>query len=192
MTKVFDVLLLNLLCILCSIPVITGGASMTAMYYVMMKLVRNEEGRILKGFFKLFRENFRQSVPLTLLFRAVIGILAADFHILGGNRQGSASVMYGGCITLFVLFMAVYGYVFPLLARFENTVKNTLLNAARIAVTHLPSTIVILILNCVPFIWFLVSPGTFAAIFWIWLFAGTGAAAFVNSLILARIFDEFV
>lgn len=59
MTKIFDILLLNILWLICCIPVITFGASTTALYYVMMKLVRDEENGIVRGFFKAFKENFR-------------------------------------------------------------------------------------------------------------------------------------
>lgn len=192
MTRIFDVVLLDILCVIFCIPVITAGASVTAMYYVMMKMVRNEEGGIVRSFWKAFRDNFRQSVPVTLLFAAAVGILAADLHILGRGGLNGAGIMYGGCIVLFVFAAAVFSYAFPLLARFENTVRNTLANAARIAVTHLPHTAVILLVNCIGPVWFLVSPETFARIFWIWLLAGIGISGYINSLLLVRVFDEFV
>lgn len=73
MTKIFDILLLNFLWLLCSLPVISFGASATALYYMMMKLVRDEESGIVRGFFKAFKENFRQSLPVTALFFCVCG-----------------------------------------------------------------------------------------------------------------------
>lgn len=191
MTRIFDIVLLDILCVVFCVPVITGGASVTAMYYVMMKMVRNEEGGIVKSFWKAFRENLRQSVPMTLLFAGAAVALTADFHILGKETLDSAAVMYGGCIALSVFVMAVFSYAFPLLARFENTVRNTLVNAVKIAVTHLPYTAVILAVNCIAPVWFLVSPETFAPVFWIWAFVGIGASGYINSLIFVRIFDEF-
>lgn len=192
MTKIFDLMLLSVLCLVCCIPVFTIGASVTALYYMTMKMVRDQEEGIIRGFFSAFRENFRQSFPITLLFLLFIGVLAADFHILGQSGQSGSSFMYGGCITVFLIGSAVFSYVFPVLAKFENTVRNTIVNAAKIAVTHLRQTIIILMLNCLPFVWFFVSPETFSLIFWIWIFAGTGTVAFVNSTLLVRIFDEFI
>lgn len=86
----------------------------------------------------------------------------------------------------------MFGYVFPLLAKFENTVRNTIVNAVKIVVARLWQTAVILILNCLPFAWFLISPKTFSLVFWIWVFAGTGTVAFINSRLLVQIFDEFI
>ncbi len=192
MTKIFDVVLLNVLWLIGCLPIITIGASTTALYYMTMKMVRDEEGGITKGFIRSFKENFRQSVPLTLMFLVFVGVLAADFHILGSSGENSSSMMYGICITILIIGGAVFGYVFPLLAKFENTVRNTLSNAARIALTHLWQTAVIVVLNLLPVIWLLVSPETFAKVFWIWFFAGTGASAYINSMLLVKIFDKFI
>ncbi|MGN0405821.1 MAG: YesL family protein [Bariatricus sp.] len=190
MTKIFDVVLLNALFLLCSIPIITIGASATALYYMMMKLVKDEEGAIIKGFFKAFKDNFRQSVLSTLLLALGFAALLADLHILKDSRSSAAMIMYGGCLVLLAAAGAVAGYVFPLIARFENTVKGTLVNAAKIAASHLPQTVAILIINSAPIIWTLVSPETFAPVFIIWIFVGMGAAAFLNSLMLVGIFGK--
>lgn len=192
MTKLFDILLLNILWLLCSIPVITIGASTTALYYVTMKMVRNREGGIIKSFFRAFKENFLQSLPLTLLYLLFMAVMFADFHILGMSDEKGSALMYGGCITILIIGTAVFSYVFPLLAKFENTVKNTLINGMKIAVGHPAQTLIILFINILPIAWFLISPETFSAVFWIWVFAGTGLSAYVNSLFLVPVFDEFV
>lgn len=192
MTKIFDILLLNFLWLLCSLPVITFGASATALYYMMMKLVRDEESSIVRGFFKAFKENFRQSLPVTALFFVFAAVLTVDFHVLGQTGTGSASVMYGGCLALLVFGAAVFGYTIPLLAKFDNSVKNTLVNGVRIAATHLPQTLVMVVINIAPLAWFLLSPDTFSVIFWVWVFAGEGISAFLISKVVVKVFDEFI
>lgn len=93
---------------------------------------------------------------------------------------------------LLIFGTAVFGYTFPPLARFENTVKNTLVNGARIAAAHLPQTAAIVVINSAPLIWFLMSSDTFSVIFWIWVFAGEGLSAFLISKIVVRILDKFI
>lgn len=100
--------------------------------------------------------------------------------------------MYGFCVALGIVCAAVFSYVFPLLAKFENTIKATFGNAARLAASHIGQTLVITAVNLLPLIWFLISPQTFSAIFWIWVFVGGGVQAFVNSLLLVKIFDRLV
>ena len=59
--RIADLMIINFLTILLCIPVVTAGAAFTAMHYVMLKLVRDEEGYIVKQYFKSFKENFVQS-----------------------------------------------------------------------------------------------------------------------------------
>lgn len=190
MTKIFNVFWLSVLSILCCIPVITIGASISALYYVMLKLVRDEETAVTRNYFKAFKENFLQSLPVTVILIVIVGILMADFHILGQSGNKSTSVIYGCCVVILLAAAAVFSYVFPLMARYQNTIRKTFENAARLAASHLWQTVVMIMVNLFPLGWFLISAETFAAIFWIWVFVGLGIQAFINSLIIRRIFDK--
>ena len=190
MTKVFDILWLSILSILCCIPLITIGTSLSSLYYVMLKLVRDEETAVTRNYFKAFKQNFLQSLPVTIILLVITGILAADFHILGQSDSQNASVIYGCCIVILLAAAAVFSYVFPLMARYQNTTRKIFENAARLAASHLWQTIVMTAVNLLPLGWFLISAETFAAIFWIWIFAGMGIQAFINSLIIRKIFDR--
>ena len=75
MNKVADLMILNLLTIVCMIPIITTGAALTAMHYQVLKIVRDEECYIVKGYFKAFRENFKQSTAIWLIM-LVIGAVS--------------------------------------------------------------------------------------------------------------------
>lgn len=190
MTKVFDIFWLSVISILCCIPVITIGASLSSLYYVMLKLVRDEETAVTRNYFKAFKQNFVQSLPVTLLLLVIIGILTADFHILGQNGSQNASIIYGCCVVILLAAAAVFSYVFPLMARYQNTIRRTFENAARLAASHLWQTVVMVLVNLFPLGWFLISAETFAAVFWIWIFVGMGIQSFVNSLIIRKIFDR--
>ncbi len=190
MTKVFDIFWLSVISILCCIPVITIGASLSSLYYVMLKLVRDEETAVTRNYFKAFKQNFVQSLPVTLLLLVIIGILTADFHILGQNGSQNASIIYGCCVVILLAAAAVFSYVFPLMARYQNTLRRTFENAARLAASHLWQTVVMVVVNLFPLGWFLISAETFAAVFWIWIFVGMGIQSFVNSLIIRKIFDR--
>lgn len=102
MTKIFNIFWLSILWLLCCIPVITIGASTIALYYVMLKLVKDEETTVTREFFHSFKQNFLQSLPVTVIVLVVVVVLVADFHILGaaGRAQGAslctASVLFSG------------------------------------------------------------------------------------------------
>ena len=127
--RIADFMFLNILWIVCSIPIITIGASTTAMYSVMLKLVKNEEGYIVKGFLKAFKENFKQSTIMWLLY-LVLGILiVVDFRLVWVMNSSIRNVMqvFLTIMSIFLISMGIYG--FSLQARYENTIKNTLKNA---------------------------------------------------------------
>ena len=67
MGRVADLLLLNFLCILCCIPVVTAGASITALYYVTLKMARDEESYIARSFFRSFKQNFKQATIINII-----------------------------------------------------------------------------------------------------------------------------
>ncbi len=155
LNKVADLMWLNVLTIICCLPVVTIGASLTAMNYMALKIVRNEECYITRGFFKSFRENFRQATVIWLILLLIIVVLGADYLIMRGSENtGFAKVFLGvlGAAALMVVSTALY--VFPVLARFDNTVSRTLKNAFMISLMQFPKTIVMLVAYAIPLLLF--------------------------------------
>jgi len=160
LNKVADLLWLNVLTIICCLPIVTIGASLTAMNYMALKIARNEECYITRGFFKSFRENFRQATVIWLILLLVIVVLGTDYLIMRGSENtGFVKVFWGilGAVALMAASTAVY--VFPVLARFDNTVPRTLKNAFMISLMQFPKTIVMLVAYAIPpFLFFTVVP----------------------------------
>ncbi len=150
MGRLADFIILNLLWVVCSIPIITIGASTTALYTVMLKLVKNEEGYIAKGFLKAFKENFKQSTIMWIIFLLISIVFVVDFASIK-----LMSDKIGGILQILFLFMgalltAWMVYAFALQARFVNTVKNTLKNAMILVFAKLPFTVLIVLLTVGP------------------------------------------
>ena len=85
-------MLLNILMLICCIPIFTIGASVTAMYYVAFKMVKNEEGYITKSFFKAFRENFRQATPVWLVMLALLVFFWVDLSVIRSGIMSKSDV----------------------------------------------------------------------------------------------------
>lgn len=139
---------LNILWFLCCIPVITAGASTTALFYVTLKIAKNEEGNITKAFFRSFRENLRQSTLIWLILLALGIILSVDGYILYHMRF--ENVFWTLCTAVFCVAAAAYAivlmYIFPLLARFDNTVGAMFKNALFIGVRFLFCTVLMAVI----------------------------------------------
>ena len=82
MNKVADLCILNIVCLICCIPIVTAGASITAMFFVTMKMVKNEESYIIKSFFKSFRQNFKQATVINLIMLVTVNRISDK---LSGN-----------------------------------------------------------------------------------------------------------
>lgn len=144
--KIADLMILNVLTILLSLPVITGGAAITALHYMCLKLVRNEEGYILKGYFKSFRENFRQATVIWLLFLLAVGVVAGDIAIMYYAVIEFPFVVRMGILVMGFLVLCTGLYVFPLQARFANPIKMTIRNAFMASLSQFPRTLLMILL----------------------------------------------
>ena len=82
LNKVADIMILNIIVIIFSLPLFTMGAAFTAAYYIGYKMVKNEESYIIRGFWHSFKDNFRQSTILWIIMLAVAGIIAMDYRIV--------------------------------------------------------------------------------------------------------------
>lgn len=187
LTKAGDFLILGFLMCVCSIPVITIGASVTAAFYVGLKLVRDEEGYVFKGFMKSFKENFRQGLIIELIIAVLAVFIVEDIRICmfwadGGNTLASLAmyIFFGMALVL----IAVTTYVFPMLAKFDNTVIGTLKNALIISMHHLGQTFVMLL-----------ATGILVGItikFFTAMIITIPLILYVDSYILARVFKIYV
>lgn len=190
LNKLSDMIILNLLFVVCSLPIITIGASWTALYYVMLKIREGEEGYIVRSFFKSFKQNFRQATVIWLILLAAGLIMFLDFRIMRSYEGTLGTVIrvsvYLGVILWFMVFM----YVFPLLARFENSIKQTMQNALLLALANAPKTLIMLIIMIGSIFLTLWNATTLVWGILIWLLLGFSVIAYVNCMFQVPIFHR--
>jgi len=152
LNKVADIVILNLLTLICCIPIVTIGASFTALHYVALKVARNEEGYIIRSFFKSFKQNFKQATVIWLIFLGVLGVVFVDFWILKDMMDTIYLVLKGALLVVTAVTLFTLTFAFPVLAKFDNTIGRTIKNAFFISVLQLPRTLVIIVVNVLPFV----------------------------------------
>ncbi len=128
LSRMADLLLLNVLTLLCSLPIVTAGAAQTALHYMCLKMAREEEGSITKGYFRSFARNFRQATAIWLLILVFLGMLVADFVILQKGMIPNAAWLRWPLMAVALLGGMTWMYVFAVLARFENGIWATIRN----------------------------------------------------------------
>lgn len=132
-----DLIVLNLLTILCSLPVLTLGAALTALNAAAIRIVRGEETAPVKDYFRAFRENFKKGTGMGLLFLLIFAVLIADYLAAGSYVPILRPVL----LAIALLILMLGQYAFALLARYENTIGGTLKNALLLAVGYFPRTL---------------------------------------------------
>lgn len=193
LSKIADLFVLNILFLVCSIPIITIGASTTAMYTVAKKMVANKEGYIVRTFFKSFKENFVKSTIIWLIMLMALAVVVADLLIGNAIPMETLRYMFIGAMLLsIILVVGAMMYALTLQCTFENTLKNTLKNAVLMVFIHFPWTLIIVILTLSPIlaVWFLTRYLGVEMLFMITIwFSGV---AYINSFIFNRIYKKYM
>lgn len=184
--KILHFLWLSILWFVCSLPIITIGASTTALYSVSLKYVRKEEGYLTSSFFQAFRENFKQSSVICLLFMVIGSALFLDFVVYFRSQETSlvSFILTTLFFSLCLVFILVNIYVYAILSKFDNTVTRTILNAFIMAVKHWPSSMMMLLLA---FAVIVVGMLLFPPI----LLCAPALITYVNSKMLGKIFLQY-
>ena len=189
-----DIIILNMIFVVGCIPVITIGTSLSALYAVAMKMARGEDPSVWQEFWKAYKRNFRPATICWLVMAVIAILLFVDFRIIGVLKRGSESMYSIMRIVLAVIlgmWMLMFQYLFPYIARFENGIFATLRNALLLAAAHIPSTIVIVGLSVGSLILTLFTSRSFVIASIIWVFFGFAVLAYVQAFLLCRIFEKY-
>ena len=194
LSKVADLLILNLLFLVCSIPVVTIGASTTAMYYCFFKMKDGEDGYLVKKFFKSFRENFKQATLMWLPLLLLLVVLVTEFFMFRDVQGRGGSVVRAVILIGFIFWFLIHSYSFALLSRFYNTIRGTFSNAAILIFGNGPRSIVI-IAAAAAMLWLTLFQ-TSAVVFWnlilYWILLGFAVDAMINTEMMYPVFRKLM
>lgn len=143
LSALIDMIWAGFLWLLCSLPVLTIGASSTALYYVTVKCVRHERGSLAKSFFRCFRDNFRQATLLWLLLVLYVLIGLADIRILGSMGLQQSNPLFYVSRLLLLPAILLFPWLFAFLSRFDNSLVATLKYVSFLAMRHLGATLLL-------------------------------------------------
>ena len=154
--KVSDLVVLNLLTVLMCIPIVTAGASFTAMHYCCLKIVRDHENKVTKQFFHSFKDNLRQSTVIWLIFLLILAFFGGDLYLMYLNPSETSTFIFGGIIAALALLFFAGTMVFPLQAKFYNPIPKTIKTAFLFSFKHFPQTLLVMLATVFPFSLFLI------------------------------------
>ncbi|MDR2547424.1 MAG: DUF624 domain-containing protein [Lachnospiraceae bacterium] len=187
LTRVADLMLLNIIVLFFCLPIITIGPAICAMHYVLLKMVRGEEGYLLKPFMKSFKYNFKKAMIAWVIILVFIIIFAVDLQIINNSGLEFAYWLRVALLAVGVIATMVLLYVFPLLARFENTVRATFKNALYISILHLPKTILMFIVCVAPILIVVFNLGLLPLL----ILLGISGPGYICALLYSKTFKRF-
>lgn len=154
MKRFLNLLLLNILWIICSLPLITIGASTCGAFYVSMKIVDNKECNIFKDFFKGFKTNFKQG---TILWAFTAPCIYALYIIWPMILNGDAGLVgIAGAVVFSMLFVFSFLYSYPMVSRYENRLKKIVKNSVLVCAQFFKKTLILIAILAVEILFFVI------------------------------------
>ena len=190
-SKIFDLVILNLIFIFSCIPVFTVGASLCALNYVSLKMVRNEDPYIWNNFWKSFRQNFKQGTLVWILTLLVCTFLGMDFYIINSQDTTMFAVIRVLLWIICVILLSMFLYVFPIISHFVCSTRQAIKNALLMSIGHLPYTAVLLLV-CGGIVYLCaISANAFAITIVLSGICGFSVMSFSACLLFNRIFKKY-
>lgn len=180
MGRLADLFFLTILWAVCSLPIITIGASTTALYYVALKMAEGQEGYLRQDFFRSFKENFRQSTIVWLVLLAFGVFFGVDLYYYYHVPVKLAIVVFWLFLVLTVVYLFVLTVAFPLLARLDAGVKKLFFMAFMVSLKNFSWVFLMLVTTAC-----MLAIGVF--VFWPLLLFCAGGVAYIHSLILVKV-----
>lgn len=187
--EISDIVILNFLFIIFSIPIITIGASSSALYTVSLKKTNEENISVFKEFMRSFKSNFKISTLAWIFTIILASMLFLDFYI-----SNLISIKFIGLVLKFIstlvsiLLIFNITYLFPMISKFDNKLKNTIINSTIISIQYLPYTIIMSILNVLWIVLLCLLFNSYHYILFFYIIIGFGIVSYINSIFLNKIF----
>lgn len=186
-----NLVILNLLWLITSLPIITIGASTTAMYSVVFKYADNSDDEVIKPFFRAFASNFKQSTLIWLPMCLVAVLLVIDgYYLISHANDVSTPFLWVPFFVVLLVLMVTTAHVFPQIARYNVDTRTALHNTLLMSLLHLFQTVGIVGLNLLPWILMLFLPELVAYTGIFWVMFGASAIAYFNAKVLLKMYKK--
>lgn len=189
-TRLVELTKINLLWLLCCVPVFTAGAATAAMLRCVYQF-RADEPCGAKVFFRAFREHFRKATVLWLMILFFAVMLGLDYFLVAYMVFPGQMAVIGLIFFLAFGLVLVTGMIFPLLVRFPGTVKEMVVNAVLLSLANLPKMLLVTAMNLMPVLLAVVLPQVFFLAGFVWLICGFALMAWYDITVIEQIFAPF-
>lgn len=185
--KFADLLIVNAMTILFCLPVVTIGAAFSAMHDQVLKIWRDEQTGIIKGYWTAFWANLKQGTKLWLMYLAVAAVLGADIYLIASDTINWGTYFNLFMIAVSIVYLFSFVWIFVLQSRYTFGIKDMIKYSLVLAFQNIPATMAMVILFLAPFALFLTIGDSAPYVF----LAGFSLPAFLQAMLYSRILDHF-
>lgn len=188
MSTIGDLAMLSVAWTVCSLPIVTIGASTAAACDVARTMQEHRDNGIFRGFWKAFKRRLGTTFALTAIIAAVWALAAFDLWFLSQQSGDTVSVMYGVTLAIFAVIGIALAFVLPLTGRSKLSVMEQIKQSARLAMMKPAVALAVFVLDILPIALLATVPG---AIMWVpllWAILAAGASAWLQMRMIRRAF----
>lgn len=192
LTKVADLMILNVVYLVFCIPIFTIGAATTALYRVMLNYEKDETANPARQFWRAFRANLKPATILFLIMLIPIAFMICYFMVIVGAAYSGSKAFVIICCVAVLLIMMLWSFLWPMQAQFENSIGNTIKNALLLSVGHFPIAVLMSAINLFPLLLLSFFPDVFLRISMLWILFGFALIAKINTKMILKVFKPFL
>lgn len=183
--KVLRMIWVNLLFLLCCLPVVTAGPALCGMYFSLEKYAKQERGYAGQDFWQGFKDSFKQAFLFGLVILAIEAVLFVDIYLYRQMRElGSPLGVLAIVMVVLMVLVGLYAFfVFLYIARFRNRMKQILVNTALICIRNFKSTLLVTGI--------LLAAGALMLFFPMTVFAAPVGAMYLVSLVMEKVYRQY-
>lgn len=189
-SQILNLVKLNVLWLVCCLPIVTIGPATSAMNHVVNLYLEEKNDQVLRPFFKAFRRDLKQGLALGLLMLILTGIAVFDGLFLLANFSGAAHPAWIPFLILVLFLVSLYVYAFPLLSRYQLRFTELLKNAVALFWQHLVPSILALAVLLLPALLAWIFPGAWSEILFFWILIGGSLTTYINNKSILNILDQ--
>lgn len=191
LTQLGNLILVNIIFIITCIPVVTIGASISALYRITFAIHCKEEVTVLRTYFGTFKSSFKHSTIIWIPSCAALSFFLYEIYLLWFELDPKYAMFQIPVWIMIFIILSIMIYSFPMIGLYEQPLKQTLKNSVILAVTNLPLTISTIVVKGGILFFCLAQPTIGVAIGSLYILMGFGLSAFITSFFMKRIFEKY-
>lgn len=185
--KFADLLLVNAMTLLLSLPVITAGAAFSAMHYMVLRIYRDEQASVIREYWRAFRQNWKQGTRLLLIYLGIGAVLGCDIYLIAADLINWGQYFNLLVLAVTVIYLISLAWVFVLQSRYNYGIRDMVKYSLVLGFRNLPASVAMVILAAAPIAFFLVMAKAIPFV----LLMGASLPAFLQAMLYSRILDRF-